>query len=134
MRHGEPERKKVGEYLRAARVASQLSQRAAGIAAGPSLGFTLLSRIENGQRFPSAEQIQALARVYRIDQLFALAQAGYISLPEFDKLTNYDSSVDGTLSARDLVDELLAESDEDDLLDVAAFIAALRISRSRKSG
>jgi transcriptional regulator with XRE-family HTH domain len=80
----------IGSIVRQLRVRADISRVQLGAASGVSTSH--LTRIENGQRFPSAKVLRKIAPHLHIGEVELLSLAGYVSLEQYNMLGNLDST------------------------------------------
>jgi transcriptional regulator with XRE-family HTH domain len=80
----------IGSILKQLRVRADISRMQLSAASGVSPSH--LTRIENGQRFPSAKVLRRIAPHLRIGEVELLSLAGYVSLDQYGRLGSADSS------------------------------------------
>jgi len=80
----------IGSILKQLRVRADISRVQLGTASGVSASH--LTRIENGQRFPSAKVLRKIAPHLHISEVELLSLAGYVSVDQYNKLGHPDST------------------------------------------
>lgn len=97
--------KKLGEFIRQARVAKGLTLRALGEAVG--MDYSVIAKLELGNRGPLAPQsLQRLARTLSVDLEDLYALAGYSGPEELPSLVPYLRAKSGLPD--EAIDELAA--------------------------
>lgn len=78
----------IGSILKQLRAKADISR--AQLCAASGVSASHLTRIENGQRFPSAKVLRKIAPHLRIGELELLSLAGYVSVDQYSKLGHPD--------------------------------------------
>jgi transcriptional regulator with XRE-family HTH domain len=78
----------IGSILRQLRLRADISRAQLGAVSGVSASH--LTRIENGQRFPSAKVLRKIAPHLRIGEIELLSLAGYVSADGYEALGKPD--------------------------------------------
>ena len=80
----------IGSIVRQLRLRANISRMQLGAASGVSTSH--LTRIENGQRSPSAKILRKIASHLHIGEVELLSLAGYVSAEQYNMLGNPDST------------------------------------------
>jgi transcriptional regulator with XRE-family HTH domain len=80
----------IGYIVKQLRVKADISRDQLGAASGVSTSH--ITRIENGQRFPSAKVLRKIAPHLHIGEVELLSLAGYVSVEQYNMLGNPDST------------------------------------------
>ena len=80
----------IGSIVRQLRLRANISRVQLGAASGVSTSH--LTRIENGQRSPSAKVLRKIAPHLHIGEVELLSLAGYVSAEQYNMLGNPDST------------------------------------------
>lgn len=80
----------IGSIMRQLRLRADISRVQLGAVSGVSPSH--LTRIENGQRFPSAKVLRKIAPHLHIGEVELLSLAGYVSAEQYNMLGNTDST------------------------------------------
>jgi transcriptional regulator with XRE-family HTH domain len=80
----------IGSILKQLRLRADISRMQLSVASGVSPSH--LTRIENGQRFPSAKVLRKIAPHLLIGEVELLSLAGYVSVDQYSKLGHPDST------------------------------------------
>jgi len=80
----------IGSIVRQLRLRADVSRVQLGAVSGVSTSH--LTRIENGQRFPSAKVLRKIAPHLHIGEVELLSLAGYVSTDQYNMLGNHDNT------------------------------------------
>ncbi len=80
----------IGSIVKQLRLRADISRVQLGAVSGVSASH--LTRIENGQRFPSAKVLRKIAPHLHVGEVELLSLAGYVSAEQYNLLGNPDST------------------------------------------
>ena len=80
----------IGSIVKQLRLRADISRVQLGAVSGVSASH--LTRIENGQRFPSAKVLRKIAPHLQVGEVELLSLAGYVSAEQYNLLGNPDST------------------------------------------
>lgn len=80
----------IGSIVKQLRLRADISRVQLGAVSGVSASH--LTRIENGQRFPSAKVLRKIAPHLHVGEVELLSLAGYVSAEQYNMLGNPDST------------------------------------------